>query len=540
MSAKSEANLQGLLNRSLAGCQPSTIVLGTTAVVVSAYSLAILLEGGDLIGRLNRFKWRCVRRVAAPLINKEIAKAGEAIKFKVDDGDMHMYQLPQEGMSNEKVLELCRKRKAFYDSDYSTGGLSGTVYHGGAAHTELVNRAMEMYQWSNPLHVDVFGAVRKMEAEIVEMVLDIYNAKCKNGDACGAVTSGGSESIAMAMKASREWGRVEKGLTTFSIVAPVTCHPAFDKAANYFDMELIKVPINQELGEVDPELLAKYIRHDTVVVVGSACAFPNGRVENIPAIAAIAKKHGVLCHVDACLGSFVVPLLGEAGFPVQYPMDFTVDGVTSISCDTHKYGAAPKGTSVVMYHSKSLRRHQFFTIADWPGGNYGSPAAAGSKPGNAIAGTWAAMLSIGRKGYVENARKIMTACHKIRDGINSTESLYVIGQPTGPVVAFSSNRIDVYDLSKKLQSRGWFLNPLQYPSGLQFSVTLLQSHEGVAERFIGDLRHFTTELLAELAPGEAKDMSKGSSLYGSQQRVADRTIIRDVVGCFLDKYYEVK
>ena len=534
--ANSATNIGALIDSKLEGSSPSKIVAGTASIIVGGYIVARLLEPGDLFKRLDRAKWRVIRYVGQTLVDKEIKKAKAGIVFKATDSDENFFVLPEKGMPHSKVLALCNERQKTLDAGYADGGMSGTVYHGGADHTKFINDVMCMFQWSNPLHVDVFGAVRKMEAEIVAMTLKMYN-----GDpnvACGVVTSGGSESIAMAVKATRDWAKAQ-GFKTYSIVAPITKHPAFDKAANYFGLEMINVPINQTTGIVDPEVLEQYIRHDTCLIIGSAPCFPNGSIDNIPALAAIAKKRGICMHVDACLGGFIVPFLEAAGFDAPL-IDFRVEGVTSISADTHKYGFAPKGTSVVMYSNRQLRSHQYFAYTEWPGGMYCSPAAAGSKPGNAIAGTWAAMVAFGREGYTESCKQICSTCQVIKNGLLEIPSIQIIGSPTACVVSFTSDRIDIFQLGGWLKTRGWHLNPLQKPSGMQFSITRMQTLPGVADRFLKDVREGTELLLAELAPGEVKDSSKGASIYASQQRVADRTIVADIIVGFLDMYYEVR
>jgi sphinganine-1-phosphate aldolase len=537
---KMSETLFELLDQSLSKWKPSKVIFATTATLAISCFGGKLLVAGQLHKRGKAAVLRLVRIVATVVVNREISKAASTIKFKKAEGDLDYKTLPAKCLSHKEVLELAKFRHSGLDFDYSNGACSGMVYHGGEDHTKFINEMMDMFQWSNPLHVDCFGAVRKMEAEIVSMTLSMFHGEAaKSGTACGGLTSGGTESIGMAMRTYREWGRHTRGLTTFSVVAPITIHPAFDKAADYYGMELIKVPIDDSTGIADPEELAKYIRHDTVVICGSAPCFPNGTIDRIADLASVAKRNNTNLHVDCCLGGFIVPFLHDAGFTDAPIVDFRIDGVTSISADTHKYGFAPKGTSVVLYHSAELRRFQYFAIAEWPGGIYASPAAAGSKPGNTIAGTWAAMLAFGRAGYVDTCKQIVSTKCKLVAGLEQIPGVKVLGHPEASVIAFTCTRVDCFELNERLVKKGWMLNPLQFPSGLQFSLTLLQAQQGVADRLLADVKATVTELEAALAPGAVKSPEKGASLYGSQQRIADRTIIADVLRCFLDKYYTV-
>ena len=196
---------------------------------------------------------------------------------------------------------------------------------------------------------------------------------------------------------------------------PVSAHAAFDKGANYFNMKIIHVPV-LDGGEVDIKKMAAAITCNTIMLVGSTPSFPHGAIDDIPEIAKLAKKHNIGLHVDSCLGGFLVPFMKESGYELPLITDFRVDGVTAISCDTHKYGFAPKGSSVVMYHSKELRKYQYFQQMDWPGGVYGSPTMAGSRPGALSAGCWATMLHFGKSGYIDSTRSIIACARKIKTG----------------------------------------------------------------------------------------------------------------------------
>jgi sphinganine-1-phosphate aldolase len=522
---------------------PSTVFFAGAAVAVALRVAFVTLRKGFFVKRVLDLKNRIIRFVFAPIVKREIEKNAKSLAIKGIEGELVHDYLPAEGYSDEKVIELCLQMHEEGDVDWENGGLSGTVYHGGRSHTALINSVMDIYQWTNPLHIDTFNAVRKMEAEVVQMVVNMFNG---DKEACGALTSGGSESICMALKSYREWAREVKGITRPNVVMPVTAHPAFDKGCSYYGIDLIKVPVFAGTGRVDPALLETYITSDTIAIVGSAPNYPYGTVDPITELAAIAKRRGIGMHVDGCLGGFVVQFMAKAGVADAPVADFRVPGVTTISCDTHKFGYAPKGTSTVLYSNRDLRRYQYFTIADWPGGIYASPAAAGSKPGNCIAGTWAALISLGENGYTKAAADIQVTMRQIRNGLANIEHIQILGDPNVCAVGFTSSSVDIFVLNEKLCANGWQLNPLQFPSGIQFSLTLLHTRGDIADRFLAAVQKGVDELLAERKARQANGEPEpeigisGSTMYGSQQQIADRSILADVAGRFIDSYYDVR
>ncbi|KAH9579815.1 Pyridoxal phosphate-dependent decarboxylase [Trypanosoma melophagium] len=532
--------LSQFLDQALKERRPSEIVYVSLGAFMAAKVLISLVSDGNIIKRLNLAKWRVVRAVASPIIKREVKKASKSFKMPAKDGEYKAIKLPEKGSTDEQVLHFVEEFHRDLDQPYEKGGFSGAVYHGGASHTKLINRVMDIFQWSNPLHSDIFGATRKMEAEVVSMVVHMFNGHLLP-DACGAVTSGGTESILMALKTYRDWGRQTKGIKHPSVIVPITAHPGFDKAAEYFGINLVKVPVDSVTKRVDAKEMEKYINYDTIAIVGSAPTFPHGVIDPIAELAEVAYRHDIGFHVDCCLGGFIVPFMEKAGFSVPV-VDFRLPGVTTISCDTHKYGYAPKGTSTVLYRTMELRSFQFCCVTDWPGGIYCSPAVSGSKPGNVIAGAWAAMIRMGEEGYVENCRKIVETRIKMTDALSRLPCIQIIGDPTVSVFAFNSDKIDIFALGDRLGKLGWALNRLQFPSGLQFSVTLLQTQDGVAERFIEDVTVIANEMYAEIQKQEEEGIKirkndAGGTVYASQQRVNDRSIVKDVLREFLNQYY---
>jgi len=263
------------------------------------------------------------------------------------------------------------------------------------------------------------------------------------------------------------------------------------------------------------------------------CAFASGTFDPIEEIGLIADKHGIPFHVDCCLGSVLVPLLEEAGYPTP-PLDFRVKGVTQISADTHKFGFTPKGSSVVMYRNKELRHYQYFVQSSWVGGIYASPSAAGSRPGALVAGTWAAMMHMGRDGYVAAVKRIMTAAKKIEAGVARIPGLALQGKPDASVVCFNTNEegLSIYDVAECMSKRHWSLNAVQLPPGAHICVTYANAPS--ADQFLEDL----AESVEEVRSAPPGTFNKGiGAIYGTAAQLPDRSIIDTVAKAFLDVVY---
>ena len=442
-------------------------------------------------------------------------------------------ELPAEGLARAEVTGLVEQLASAEERTWREGYASGAVYHGDPEHVAFLGRIYAVQSQSNPLHPDLWPSATKFEAEIVAMTASMLGAGHAPPETpvVGTVSSGGTESILLAMKAYRDFARERRGIAAPEIVAPVTAHAAFDKAARFFDMPLIRVPVDDKF-RADPGTLADAVTERTAVVVGSAPTFPHGVIDPIPEIAALAAERDVGCHVDACLGGFILPWAERLGYPVP-PFDFRLPGVTSMSADTHKYGYAAKGSSVVLYRGRELRQFQYYTVTDWPGGLYLSPTFAGSRPGALSATCWAAMVSIGESGYTEAARRILATGSRIRDGIAAIPGLSVLGDPLW-VVAFSAGEgLDIYQVLENMSHRGWSLNGLQRPAAIHIAVTLRHTQPGVADRFLADLADSVEEVRAN--PGVSTGMAP---VYGMAAALPAE-IVRQVLTGYLDMLFEV-
>ncbi|HBD07471.1 MAG TPA: aspartate aminotransferase family protein, partial [Syntrophobacteraceae bacterium] len=368
----------------------------------------------------------------------------------------------------------------------------------------------------------------KFEAEIVAMTAHMLGGDGQ--DIHGTVSSGGTESILLAMKTYRDQAREKKGITKPEMIVPIPAHAAFDKASQYFNIKTVHIPVDENF-RADVNAARKAISRNTVVIVGSAPSFPHGAIDPIAELSELARQHGVGFHTDACLGGFVLPWAERLGYPVP-PFDFRLPGVTSISADTHKYGYAAKGTSVILYRGLDLLHYQYYTATDWPGGLYFSPTFAGSRSGALSAACWSAMTSIGEQGYLDATKKILETAVKIKAGIRQIPELHVQGDPLF-VVAFASDSVDVYKVLDFMSHKKWSLNGLHKPTCVHLCVTLRHTQPGVAERFLTDLREAVEHVKAH-----PEEKGRMAPVYGMASTIPMRGLVSDMLKKYLDLIFK--
>lgn len=391
---------------------------------------------------------------------------------------------PTTGKTKDEVLAVMRAARD-HDVQWRNGRAFSLVYHAGADVDDLLKEASLLFFSEIGLNPAAFPSLRKFETEIVAMAASLLG----DGNAVGTVTSGGTESLLMAVKTARDWARKHRpGIKHPEMVVPISGHPAFEKAADYFGVKAVRTPLAPD-SRADAESMRKAITPETILMVGSAPAYPHGVVDPIRELAAIAQEHGILFHVDACVGGFMLPFVRKLGYRVP-DFDLSVPGVTSISADLHKYAYAAKGASVILYKTAELRRHQMFVSTDWPGGIYPSPAMGGTRPGAPIAAAWAVLNYLGEAGYLEMTDRVMKATRKLQEGVNATPGLKVVSDPEMSVFAIGSDPssgsgLDVYALADELTQRGWHLDRQQFPPTLHMTVQF--GHVGVVDEFLGDL-----------------------------------------------------
>ncbi|MBV1861959.1 MAG: aspartate aminotransferase family protein [Nannocystaceae bacterium] len=340
-----------------------------------------------------------------------------------------------------------------HDLDWTAGRCFAYVFSAGEDVGAVAKRAYTAFMTENALDPTSFPSLVRMENEVVQIAIELAH-----GDAAvGNFTSGGTESILLAVKTARDHGRAERGIERPNLVVADSVHPAFHKAAHYFGLDVTSVPVRRDF-RADPEAMAAAIDENTVLVVGSAPSYAQGVIDPIPELAAAAAKRGTLMHVDACVGGFFLPFLEQAGHTVA-PFDFRVPGVTSISLDLHKHGYCPKGASVVLYADPDLRRHQLFAHTRWAGYGITNATVQSSRGGASVAAAWAVLRYIGAERYRNLQTEVRSCVVALREGIDAIDGLRVLGEPEGSLLAFSSDSLDVFSLVDAMRERKWYIQP---------------------------------------------------------------------------------
>ena len=422
----------------------------------------------------------------------------------LDEYEVHR-ALPDEGTSREEILAMMSDMASRENVVWEDGHCSGTMYCGDHDHYDFLNQAFSNFSYVNTLQRDMCPSATKFEAEIIAMTLDMLGAGALEGRKPGGlVTSGGSSSIAHAVLAYREGN---PNVARANMIKPETAHPAFAKAGHLFGVDMKIAPVDAVTLEVDLEWVRKNIDANTVAIIGSAPNYGYGTVDPIAALGAMALDRGIGLHVDGCLGGFLLPFGRELGYDIP-AFDFTVPGVTTISADTHKYGYALKGTSVLAFADQSLRNSQYFYLTDWSGGKYCSPGMDGSRSGGLLAATWAAMVSLGRAGYLRYAKAIFETSAAMQDAIRSHPSLRLMGTPSF-LFSFTSDEYDIYLVNDSLRTKGWRMNGQQYPNAIHMAVTRPQTQPGVVERWTSDLADAVA-----YATAHKEEPAKSGAIYG--------------------------
>jgi len=444
-------------------------------------------------------------------------------------------KLPTQSMGKEALMAMLsdwssHERKLWNGERHYE---SGTVYHGRPTLTEVQNRAYCLFSITNPLHPNTFPFIRKMESEVIAMTLSLFHGSVHEGH-CGILSSGGTESIILAVRAYKKYAATHRLVERPNLVIPSTAHAAFDKACDLMDIELIKVDVDPETYTVSASAMEKCITSDTIAIVGSTPNYPHGTMDPIVDLAALAKRYDIGLHVDCCLGSFLVPLLGEIGYTVD-AFDFAVDGVTSISCDTHKFGFANKGTSVLMFREKALRKEAYFCYSDCVMGMYSTPTCMGSRSGGLIAATWTTMMFMGRNGYSAAMKEIMTAVDTVKKGAVAIPEIEMMGNPVASVIAFKESKqcpkLQIFQVGDALSDRGWSVNRCQKPDCIHICLTVANC--GHPDKFVEDLKASVREVV------EHPEKFKGGSgaMYGAVISIPSSGFKNDILSKYMDVIY---
>jgi glutamate/tyrosine decarboxylase-like PLP-dependent enzyme len=368
------------------------------------------------------------------------------------------------------------------DLRWKEGRAFSLAYYAGPEVQAVADQAYAMYGSTNGLNADAFPSLKKFQADVVATV-----NRWVHGDetSAGFMTSGGTESILLAVKAARERGRREFGITQPNVVLPTSAHAAFEKACYYFGLESRRVPVRAD-WRADVEATRQAIDANTVLIVGSAPQYPQGVVDPIVDLAAIARERNINCHVDACMGGVTLTFLERLGESIPL-WDFRVDGVTSISIDLHKYGYTSKGASVIMHRNRQLRSYQTFVTDNWLGGFYGSSGVLGTKSGGPMASAWAVMNYLGDEGYLRLTESARATTRQLADAIEKIDGLHLRAYPDSTLLSFGAQNFDVFAVADELAKTGWYVDRQAPPDSLHCTVNAV--HHQVIEEFIVDLRH---------------------------------------------------
>jgi glutamate/tyrosine decarboxylase-like PLP-dependent enzyme len=374
--------------------------------------------------------------------------------------------LPKVGTAWDDLRRELEAKKS-RDVDWRSGRAAVYIHFASDAVTEVAKQAYGLFFSENALGSgSAFPSLKQLESDVVGMALGLLQAPATG---CGNVTAGGTESIFLAVKAARDRARARRpDIAAPTLLLPQTAHPAFDKAAHYLAIATRRIPVGPDF-RADAEAMAAAVDENTIMIVGSAPAFPHGVVDPIEAIAAIARRHDLWCHVDACVGGFSLPFVRKLGHAVP-AFDFSVPGVTSMSADLHKYGFTAKGASTVLFADPADQAFVPYEFDRWPRGRYFTYNFSGTRPGGAIAAAWAVMNFLGEDGYLDVNRRILEARERIREGIGRV-GLRFWGKPEMGVFAYGSPEVDIPAVGRELSGEGWLVGYLQQPPGIHLMIT---------------------------------------------------------------------
>jgi sphinganine-1-phosphate aldolase len=470
-------------------------------------------------------------------LDSEIFKIDEGLQSKMkslEEGIPRITSMPKIGLTLDLINKNMTTMREIDEKHGDLSKVSGTLYNTPLnEEIELQKMVMDHYYKTNPLHADIFPSLVTMEKDIISITKKLLH--CPDYEGVGTVTTGGTESIILALFGYREYGR-SKGITNPEIIAPKTVHPAFDKGCYYLGIKINKISVDDN-NNIDLNSLKWHINHNTILIVGSAPSFPHGLIDNINLLSEMALKYNIPLHVDACLGGFVLSFLDRGS-----EFDFSIKGVTSISIDTHKYGCCPKGSSVLVFRERSIFEHCYFIQSEWCGGIYATTNLTGSRSGLTLAWTWSMLNYQGYDKLQKQAISIKNNVKLIKDAFENDTDIYVFGDPDVCVVGFGSNTINIYEISQKLKELGWNLNELQNPPSFHLCVTNCHTTK-IIKSFIENLLdslHFVVNKNKNNKisnNGHSKKSNSGGSIYGTTQKVPDQGIVDNVVVKYLNSIH---
>lgn len=418
--------------------------------------------------------------------------------------------LPKQGLSAEDIKAQLKALKS-NDVPWQSGKVLAYVYEPSSETYALTKEAYGMYLMENGLDPTAFPSLLKMENDLIGMATDLLGG---DEHTVGNFTSGGTESIILAVKTARDYNRKHRpAITEPELLLGETAHAAFHKAAHYLGIKVVMVPVDKNTFKVDPKDMEAAITSNTIFMVGSAPSYAHGVVDPITELAALAKAKDIFFHVDACVGGFYLPFARKAGYEVP-DFDFSVDGVTSMSCDFHKYGYAAKGASCVLYKNRDLRRYQIFSCSSWSGYTIINPTVLSSKTGGPLAGAWATLHHIGEAGYIEIVKASQEATQHCIQGIASIPELEIMGRPAINLVAIASTdpAVNVFAISDWMTKRGWHIQVQLAAACSQEALHLSINRANVP--FIPELLEDFKKAIAEIKTRQQEPMTFDPAMLG--------------------------
>jgi glutamate/tyrosine decarboxylase-like PLP-dependent enzyme len=392
-------------------------------------------------------------------------------------------ELPRTGRTKEALLDEMRAMKAG-DTDWQRGRAPLFVFKATQELYETNRAAFFEFFTENALGGRrAFPSVKRMEDEVVEMALSLFNAP---PDAQGTMTTGGTESIIQAVQACRDWTRKQRKAPKLrgNIVAAESVHPAFNKGAKLMDLEVRRAPVGSDF-RADPAAIEALIDDETMMIVGSAPCFPYGVIDPIETLGALAERRGLWLHVDACVGGYLAPFAKMIGRDIP-AFDFSVPGVSSISADLHKFGFAPKPASTVFYRTPDMAEFNSFDFSDWPNGRFLTPTIVGTRPAGGVAASWATFEFLGVEGYKQIARDLMSFIDAYKAGIRAIDGLEIIGNPHLSIVAYGSTEFDVFRVAEIMHAKGWLPGLVQKPKAIHRMMSMI--HAVSLDEYLADVR----------------------------------------------------
>ncbi|TAF65838.1 MAG: aspartate aminotransferase family protein [Cytophagales bacterium] len=430
---------------------------------------------------------------------------------------------PEQGLSAKDIVERLNALK-INDIDWKSGRVFAYVYDAGEESQDLLRQAHNLFLSENALDPTVFPSLLHLENEVIAWAADLVGG---NAETVGNFTTGGTESIFLALKTARDFAKATRQIQTPEVILPHTAHAAFHKACAFLGIKPIVIAVDKTSFCAVPAWIEEAITPNTILLVASAPSYAHGVIDPIEEIAKIAQKHNLLFHVDACVGGMYLPFAKEVGYQIP-SFDFSVEGVTSLSMDFHKFGYAAKGASAVLYKNAHLRQYQLFVSSSWAGYTMINTTLLSTKSGGSLAACWAILNFLGKEGYRQRVQMTMEATQRMIDYAKDSDYFYLLGKPAMNLVAFASDKVNLFELADLMRLKGWYLQPqLQSttsPENLHFSIS--PSNVPQITFLLEDLDTACRELLARPSALKAQVSAILTSLQSSKQpSIADITTL---------------